>query len=90
MESSGGRRNQAFRVYAGVIKLLRCGCVQTTANGRTWPFLPVNEGLNGAESDFRFVLESSRLECMWWGRVERLLMAESRRRLTVKGKIVEL
>ena len=58
MESSGGRHNQAVRVYAGVIKLFQCGCVQTTANGRTWPFLPVNEGLNGAESDFRFVLET--------------------------------
>jgi len=25
-----------------------------------WPFFTVNEGFNGAESDFRFVLESGR------------------------------
>ena len=33
---------------------------------RCWPFLPVNEGLNGAEPDFRFVLESNRSECTCW------------------------
>jgi hypothetical protein len=32
-------------------------------NGRSWPFFRVNEGFNGAESDFRFVLESGRSEC---------------------------
>ena len=37
---------------------------------RYWPFLPVNEGLNGAESDFRFVLESGRSECRYWRRAE--------------------
>ncbi len=42
-----------------------------------WPFLPVNEGLNGAESDFRFVLESGRSECTCWDRALRLLMAEA-------------
>ncbi len=46
-------------------------------NVRTWPILPVNEGLNGAESDFRFVLESGRSECTCWDRALRLLVAES-------------
>jgi len=46
-------------------------------NVSLWPFLPVNEGLNGAESDFRFVLESGRSECTCWDRALRLLMAES-------------
>ncbi len=45
--------------------------------GRFWPFLPVNEGFNGAESDFRFVLESGRSELPRWERVLCLLMAES-------------
>ena len=52
-------------------------------NVRTWPILPVNEGLNGAESDFRFVLESRRSECACWDRAECPLMAESSRPLTV-------
>ncbi len=47
------------------------------ATDRSWPFLPVNEGLNGAESDFRFVLESGRSDCTCLGRAVRLLMAES-------------
>ncbi len=29
-----------------------------SGNDRLWPFLPVNEGLNWAEPDFRFALES--------------------------------
>ena len=29
----------------------------------SWPFLPVNKGLYGGESDFRFVPESGRSEC---------------------------
>ncbi len=33
-----------------------------------WPFLSVDEVLNGAESDFRFVLESGRSECTGQGR----------------------
>ncbi len=37
-------------------------------NGNAWPFLPVNEGLNGAEPDFRFVLESGHSECTHWDR----------------------
>ena len=44
-------------------------------NVRTWPILPVNEGLNGAESDFRFVLESGRSEYRYRDRAVRLLMA---------------
>ena len=48
-------------------------------NVRTWPILPVNEGLNGAESDFRFVLESGRSECTDWDRPECPLLAVSRR-----------
>ncbi len=32
-------------------------------NDRYWPYLFVKEGLNGAESDFRFVPESGRSEC---------------------------
>jgi len=31
-----------------------------SCNVRFWPFFPVNEGFNGAESDFRFTLESGR------------------------------
>ncbi len=54
-----------------------------SANVNFWPFLPVNEGLNGAESDFRFVLESRRSECTYWDRAECPLMAESSRWLTV-------
>ncbi len=59
------------------------GCFRLRLSGGSWPFLPVNEGLNGAESDFRFVLESGRSECTYWGRSECLLMAESRRSLTL-------
>ena len=35
-------------------------CRSGNLHGRSWPFFPVNEGLNGAEADFRFVLESGR------------------------------
>jgi len=52
-------------------------------NVRYWPFFPVKEGLNGAESDFRFVPESGRSECWDMGSSLWLLLAESRRRLTV-------
>ncbi len=52
-----------------------------------WPFLPVNEGFNGAESDFRFVLESGRSECTRLDRALRPLMAESSRSLTVNMQV---
>jgi len=44
-------------------------------NGRFWPFSLVNEGFNGAESDFRFVLESGRSECWDMGSSLWLLLA---------------
>ena len=50
---------------------------------RSWPFLPFNEGFNGAESDFRFVPESGRSECWDIGSSLWLLLAESRHSLTV-------
>ncbi len=51
--------------------------VASSTYDHTWPFLPVNEGLNRADSDFRFVLESGRSE--WWDMESSLwlLMAES-------------
>ena len=42
-----------------------------------WPFLPVNEGFSGAESDYRFVPESGRSECWDMGSSLWLLLAES-------------
>ena len=55
------------------------GPIDQVPNGGFWPFFTVNEGLNGAESDFRFVLESGRSECTYSDRALRLLMAESGR-----------
>ncbi len=52
-------------------------------NVRFWPFLPVNEGFNVAESNFRFVPESGHSKYTFGGRSECLLMAESRRSLTL-------
>jgi len=48
---------------------------QSLMNGRFWPFSLVNEGFNGAESDFRFVLESGRSECWDMGSSLWLLLA---------------
>ncbi len=44
-----------------------------------WPFLSVDEVLNGAESDFRFALESGRSELPRWDRALGLLLAVSSR-----------
>ncbi len=50
---------------------------------RFWPIFAVKEVLNVVKSNFRFASESGRSECTSWGRSECLLMAESRRSLTV-------
>ncbi len=39
--------------------------VRPQAYVRSWPFLPVNEGFNGAQSYFRFVPESGRSLLGW-------------------------
>ena len=50
---------------------------------RFWPIFAAKEVLNVVKSNFTFASESGRSECTSWDRALRLLMAESRRLLTV-------